>query len=97
MIDTGSGPPVVLIPGIQGRWEWMAPAIEALSRSHRVLSFSLGEALEGPAPGQTPFEAWLATIDTLIDRATQTRAAVIGVSFGGLIAARYAASRPSRV
>ena len=30
MIDVGSGTPVVLIPGLQGRWEWMAPTVDAL-------------------------------------------------------------------
>ena len=43
MIDRGNGTPVILIPGLQGRLEWMAPTIESLARSHRVLSFSLGE------------------------------------------------------
>ena len=32
----GSGPPLVLIPGIQGRWEYLRPAIDALGV---VLSF----------------------------------------------------------
>ena len=29
MIDIGTGPPLVLIPGLQGRWEWMRPAVDA--------------------------------------------------------------------
>ena len=31
MTDRGAGPPLVLVPGIQGRWEWMAPAVDALA------------------------------------------------------------------
>ena len=41
MIDRGSGTPVVLVPGIQGRWEWMRPAVDALAARCRVLTFSL--------------------------------------------------------
>ena len=41
MIDIGTGPPLVLIPGLQGRWEWMRPAVDALARRFRVLTFSL--------------------------------------------------------
>ena len=31
IIDRGSGPPLVLIPGLQGRWEYLRPAVDALS------------------------------------------------------------------
>jgi pimeloyl-ACP methyl ester carboxylesterase len=95
MIDTGSGPPLVLIPGIQGRWEWMAPAIDALSERHRVLSFSLDEApYRRDISGV--FDAWIDGIDAMLDRAGVSKALIVGVSFGGLIAARYAARRPAR-
>jgi pimeloyl-ACP methyl ester carboxylesterase len=92
MTDQGRGTPVVLIPGIQGRWEWMAPAIRALARTHRVLSFSLGEV-------QAPdlFDKWTSRVDELVDRAGSQAVAIVGVSFGGLVAAYYAARRPRRV
>jgi 3-oxoadipate enol-lactonase len=109
VIDRGQGSPVVLIPGIQGRWEWMAPAIEALSARTRVLSFSLDEG-NTPGAGMDPgrperrhraeaetFEAWVRLIDHVLDSAGIARAAIAGVSFGGLIAVRYAAQRPERV
>ena len=32
IVDRGSGVPVVVIPGIQGRWEWMKPGVDALAR-----------------------------------------------------------------
>jgi len=38
MVDVGSGPAIVLIPGIQGRWEWMRPSIRALAGKWRVLT-----------------------------------------------------------
>jgi len=95
MIDHGHGSPLVLIPGIQGRWEWMLPAIRALGARHRVISFSLNEAL--PSGAEPRFDDWVDHIDRVLDRASVRRAAIVGVSFGGVIGARYAARRPDRV
>lgn len=101
MVDRGQGLPIVLIPGVQGRWEWMLPAIDALAASARVLSFSLDDFDDGDPPtgqpGARTFDAWVAAIDALLDRAGIPSAAIAGVSFGGLIALRYAAHRPERV
>jgi len=41
MVDKGSGPTVLMIPGLQGRWEWMSPAVDALATHYRVTSDSL--------------------------------------------------------
>ena len=47
----GDGPPLVLVPGMQGRWEWMTPTVDALARRFRVATYSLcGE------PGAPPLE-----------------------------------------
>ena len=43
LIDVGSGPPLVMVPGIQGRWEWMKPAVDVLARQCRVITFSLAD------------------------------------------------------
>ena len=50
MIDRGNGTPIVLIPGLQGRWEWMRPAVDALARHHRVITFSLCDERRSPFP-----------------------------------------------
>jgi pimeloyl-ACP methyl ester carboxylesterase len=87
IVDRGSGPPLVLIPGLQGRWEYMRPAVEALSASFRVLTFSLGsEDLNGYAR----------QVAALMTAARIERATICGVSFGGLIALRFAAQNPAR-
>ena len=88
MFDKGSGPPLVVIPGVQGRWEWMAPALEALGRRCRTISFSL--------PPVRRFEDLLAALDGALDARGLRGAAVCGVSFGGRVAAAYAATRPAR-
>lgn len=93
LIDVGSGDPILIIPGIQGRWEWMRPAVDALSPSYRVLAFSLDVV----PPDEGCFERWHEYIDALLDAKGVERVTLVGVSFGGIIASRYALRTPSRV
>ena len=99
MLDIGTGPPLVLLPGIQGRREWIAPTAQALARTFRVLTFSLpGESgSDCPHDPSLGFELFLGQVDGVLDRAGAASAVICGVSFGGLIGAAYAASRPDRV
>jgi pimeloyl-ACP methyl ester carboxylesterase len=96
MIARGIGYPVAVIPGIQGRWEWMMPTIDALTAGHRVISWSLTE-LRPEREKSGSFLAWMRALDQAFDRAHERKVSIIGVSFGGLIAACYAARRPERV
>ena len=94
----GAGPPLVLIPGIDGRCEFVQPATEALARSFRVLTFSLcGERGSGarfdPALG---FDNYTRQVLTALDRHRVDRATVCGMSFGGRAAIRFAAAHPDR-
>jgi pimeloyl-ACP methyl ester carboxylesterase len=99
MIDVGNGPPLVLIPGLQGRWEWMRPTVEALAREFRVLSFTLAgdwgsrQAFD-PRLG---FDNFVVQVDRALEESGVESADLCGVSYGGLIALRYAALRPRRV
>jgi 3-oxoadipate enol-lactonase len=98
IVDVGSGPPLVLIPGIQGRWEYLGPAIEALARSFRVLTFPLcGERgcdlRFDPALG---FDNDARQVLTMLDRRGIERATICGISFGGLPAIAFAAAHPER-
>ncbi len=98
MIDVGTGPPLLLIPGIQGRWEWMGPAVDSLARRCRVISFSLaGDTGSGrrfdPARG---FDNYVDQIEEVLAHAGVDHAAICGVSFGGLVALDWAARRPER-
>lgn len=99
MIDRGSGTPVVMMPGIQGRWEWLAPAVDALAARCRVVTFSLcDEPTSGfrcdPTLG---IDNYLAQLDEAWDRAGLQDAVLVGVSYSGPIAAEFAARRPDRV
>jgi pimeloyl-ACP methyl ester carboxylesterase len=95
----GSGPPLVVIPGVQGRWEWAKPALAELARTCRTVSYSLCGDIGSrrrldPALG---FDNYLQQLDEVLDGAGIARAALCGVSFGGFVAVRYAARRPERV
>ena len=98
IIDRGRGEPLVIIPGIQGRWEYMGPALDALARAFRVITFPLaGERSSRRAflPGRG-LDNFVDQIDDVLDDRGLAVAAICGVSFGGLIALRYAARRPAR-
>jgi pimeloyl-ACP methyl ester carboxylesterase len=77
----------------------MRPTLGALAARHRVISYSLaGDFGTGIRMDPTQgFEVFLAQIDRVLDRAGVERTALCGVSYGGIIAACYAARRPSRV
>ena len=98
MIDVGNGPPLVLIPGMQGRWEWMRPTVDALARHFRVLSFTLaGEWTSGIAlEPRLGFDSFIAAGGCVLEEA--------GVELGHRSAAcptaassrcRYASLRPN--
>jgi pimeloyl-ACP methyl ester carboxylesterase len=99
MYDSGSGPPLIVVPGIQGRWEWLRPALDALQTRCRTISYSLcGDFGAGWRRDRTlGFENYLAQLDAIYDRAGVQRGALCGSSYGGFIALRYAATRPERV
>ena len=99
MVDSGTGTPIVLIPGLQGRWEWMRPAVDALARHHRVITFSLCDERSSPFPcdPEQAFENYVSQVELAMQRARVERAVIAGVSYGGLIAAEFAARNPDRV
>jgi pimeloyl-ACP methyl ester carboxylesterase len=98
MIDVGNGPPLVLIPGMQGRWEWARPTVEALARTFRVLSFSLaGDPGSGSQiDPRLGFDSFVVQVDQALETAGVDTATICGISYGGLIAYRYATLRPER-
>jgi pimeloyl-ACP methyl ester carboxylesterase len=96
--EFGSGPALVLLPGLDGRREFVRPAADALARSFRVLALSLcGEPGSGerfdPALG---FENYTRQVLSVLDRLRLDRAIVCGISFGGRAAIRFAAVHPDR-
>lgn len=88
IIEQGYGPPLVLIPGIQGRWEYMRPAVDALSRHFRVLTGSLRDGAS--------LDDFAAQIASALDSRSIDKAIICGVSFGGMVALQFAANYPGR-
>lgn len=99
MASFGSGPTLVLIPGLNGRWEWMMPTVRALAQHFRVITFSLcGERdTMRPFDESSDFDVHLEQVDEALAEANEPHVMLCGVSYGGLVALRYAAMRPERV
>jgi len=89
----------VVIPGLHGRWEWTKPALHLLARRCRAISYSLtGDVGSGRRVDRAlGFENHLRQLDEVLERTGLEHAAICGVSFGGFVALRYAATRPERV
>ena len=99
IIERGNGVTVIVVPGIQGRWEWMAPAIDALARHCRVITFSL---CDEPSSGfesdaDRGIENYLHQLDHVFERTHVSHAVLVGLSFAGPIAMEYAVRHPERI
>jgi pimeloyl-ACP methyl ester carboxylesterase len=98
IVDVGTGDPIVIVPGIQGRWEWMKPAVDALARRCRVVTFSLADepTCGGRFDRSRGFDCYVEQVADAMDAAGLPCATVVGVSYGGLIAAAFAARHTER-
>jgi pimeloyl-ACP methyl ester carboxylesterase len=98
IFDKGSGSPVVVVQPLQGRWQWMQRFLDALSSRGRVISYTLcgdfGADRLDPSQG---FDQYVRQLEDVIQRAGIERTALCGISFGGVVALRYAARNPTRV
>jgi pimeloyl-ACP methyl ester carboxylesterase len=98
LIDRGTGPALVVVPGVQGRWEYIEPAIEALAERFRVITFALaGERASGlPFDESRGFDNYTDQISAVMRDRGLERAAICGISFGGLAALHFAAAAPEK-
>jgi len=95
-VERGSGPPLVLVPGVQGRWEYSRALVDALATHYRVITFSLCDERHGRDDAESPVDVFAHQVERALDNAHVQGAPVVGVSFGGLVALRFAATRPER-
>jgi len=95
--DVGSGECVVLVHGHpfdRSLWE---PQLAGLRGSFRVLAPDLRGFGRSPVtPGSVSMREYAADVEGLLDGLGITRAAVVGLSMGGLVAMELAVSRPGR-
>jgi pimeloyl-ACP methyl ester carboxylesterase len=96
--EIGAGPPLLLIMGLGASLEtWLAQR-EAFAARHRVILFDnrgAGESEAPPPPWTVPDMA--ADAVGVLDALGITRAHVLGVSMGGMIAQEMAIGWPERV
>ena len=96
----GTGPDVVLIHGVTGDlsiW-FLCKAIQELSETHRVTAYDLrGHGYsDAPPTGYTSADQ-AGDLFAIMDELSISSAALVGHSFGGVIAAHAAALAPQRV
>src|SRR5580765_810573 len=98
IVERGNGAPLVVVPGVQGRWEYVEPAIAALAEHFRVVTFALaGERASGlPFDEGRGLDNYVDQISAVMRDRGLERAAICGISFGGLAALRFAAAAPDR-
>ena len=98
VLEAGDGPPVVLLHG-QGGWSgvWL-PVAGDLAATHRVIAADLPGLGASEVPGGPPDAArvldWLGE---LIRQTCPAPPALVGVSLGASIAARFAIAHPDRL
>ena len=88
----GEGPPIVLVPGMDGTGELFYRQVPLLARSFRVATY----ALRNDARSMTILVDDLEQVITAVTRDSR-RAIVIGESFGGALAMSFALAKPERV
>lgn len=96
--EWGAGPPIILVPGLAGGYELLGPLARRLATDYHVISYQLrGEddcfalrqrfGLRDLADDLEEFLSW---------RGLESPA-VLGVSFGGVVAMEFAARYPGRL
>ena len=95
--DAGSGETVVLIHGHPFDRTLWAPQLVALQSSFRVVAPDLrGFGHSTVTPGQVTMREYATDVEELLDTLNVTRAAVVGLSMGGLVAMEMTTANPAR-
>jgi len=98
VVELGSGPPLLFIHGLAGSWENWLEQIPAFAEDHHVIAIDLPGFGDSPLPrDQISISAYAAIVDELLGILGVDRAAVVGNSMGGFIAAELAIAHPARV
>jgi pimeloyl-ACP methyl ester carboxylesterase len=99
MFDRGTGTPIVVVQPLPGRWELTGELVRELARGARVITYSLcGELGSKCRTGaHAQMDDYVAQLGRVMDGAGLKAAALCGISFGGAVAARFAALWPERV
>jgi pimeloyl-ACP methyl ester carboxylesterase len=98
LYETGSGEPIVLIPGLAGGFDLLGPLVMPLAADRHVFTYQLrGEndcfILRHPFD----LDDLVEDLAELLDSLKLERPTIMGLSFGGLIALKFAIRYPYRL
>ncbi len=94
VIDAGEGPALMLVPGLSGDSQVFRHQIAALSSRYRVIAPNLRTEFDGV---ERRFDQFARDIAAVLEALEVKSVCVLGLSFGGPIAIRFAALYPERV
>lgn len=97
--DQGKGPAILLVHSSAGDLKDWQPWVDILAEDYRVVRLDLPAfGLTGGVPsGNYSIDRYLMLVDSLMDHLGVERFAMVGASYGGLVAFRYAGTRTERV
>jgi len=98
--DEGSGPALVFVPGLGATHRMFDLQAEAFRGSHRVVRPDLrgcGRSGRLTGPIATVLDRQCDDLAALLDRLGLDRVVMVGVSYGGAVAFRYALRHPDRL
>ncbi len=94
VIEAGTGPALMLIPGLSGDPEVFRYQVPALSAAgYRVIVAGLRSDYQGVEPR---FDQFAHDVATVLDAVGVSSACLLGLSFGGPVAIRFATLYPER-
>jgi pimeloyl-ACP methyl ester carboxylesterase len=96
--EWGSGPPLVLVPGLAGGFQLLGPLARLLAQHFRVISYQLrGEDDCFALRRQFDLSDLVLDLREFLDWHGLESPALFGVSFGGILALEFAARYPARL
>jgi pimeloyl-ACP methyl ester carboxylesterase len=96
--EWGDGPPLLLVPGLAGGFELLGPMAALLARNFRVISYQLrGEDDCFALRQRFGLADLVEDLREFLDWRGLESPAVMGVSFGGVLALELASRYPSRL
>jgi pimeloyl-ACP methyl ester carboxylesterase len=97
-VDYGDGPPLLLIHGLGGCWQWWLENIPDLGRDHRVIAVDLhGFGASEELPPRVEMSTHADAMAALLDELEIEQAVLCAHSMGGLIALRFAVTCRARL
>lgn len=97
-LDYGAGPPMLLVHGLGGCWQWWLENVCELGAGNRVIAVDLpGFGDSEPLPAPAELAVHVQTLVALLDRLGLDRVLLVGHSMGGLISFRLALEHPERL